>query len=383
MAMGKGGNPSLSRFADSVGCSSGYDSDLVEWRERLAQGWTLPAEWYSESVVYKQEQSAIFRQAWHYVGHVEKSNRPGDYFTYQCGNVPVVVVRNAANQLRAFINICRHRACEVAAGAGQAKLLQCPYHAWSYDLDGVLRVAPGCDQNPDLDLAELNLVPVQIDQWGPFLFINLSPKSESLQTYLGVLPELLLATGVDIERLRLRQQFTSEMATNWKVIAENYLECYHCTFNHPSLVKMLDPDTYALSAVGNALIGKAPLRPHSQPPYSVNGPIKTSLFVLLWPNCTFTTMPGQGNLTVYTFNPVGSQQTQTFCEYFFDQTADEEFIQGFMDFDGRVGQEDVPLLESVQRGLQAGAIQGRLVLDREWLIQHFQKLVAQALIQAT
>lgn len=369
--------------------SNTISNSLADWSDQLAQGWTLPSAWYSEPTFLKQEQTAIFQRTWQYAGNIQSVTQPGDYLTHRCGPVPIVIVRNTANELRAFINICRHRACEVAFGSGHTKILQCSYHAWGYDLDGVLQVAPGCDLNSDLDIASLGLLPVKVDTWGPFIFVNLDSESEPLETHLGILPELLLSSGVNLEKLRSRQKFVSEMSANWKVIAENYLECYHCTFNHPNLLKILDPDAYALSAVGNVLIGKAPLRQlHSRmqsnaSPYDTDGDVKESLFVLLWPNCTFTTMPGQGNLSVYSFNPVTPQQTHTFCEYFFDVDADETFIERFIDFDNRVGQEDVKLLESVQSGLQSGAMShGRLLLDREWLIQYFQKLVYRSLTEA-
>ncbi|WP_392533978.1 aromatic ring-hydroxylating dioxygenase subunit alpha [Nostoc sp. C117] len=372
-----------------IGNSSNTNSNsLDDWSDRLTQGWTLPSVWYSEPTLLKQEQTAIFQRTWQYAGNIQSLTQPGDYLTHRCGDVPILIVQNAANELRAFINICRHRACEVAFGAGNTRMFQCPYHAWRYDLDGVLQVVPGYDLNPELDLTSLGLLPVKVDTWGSFIFVNLDSEAEPLATHLGILPELLLSSGVNIEKLRSQQKFVSEMSVNWKVIAENYLECYHCTFNHPSLLKILDPDAYALSAVGNALIGKVPMRQlHSRmqsnaSPYCTDGDVKESLFVLLWPNCTFTVMPGQGNLTVYTFNPVTPQQTHTFCEYFFDGDADETFIERFIDFDNRVGQEDVKLLESVQAGLQSGAMShGRLLLDREWLIQYFQKLVYRSLTE--
>jgi choline monooxygenase len=357
-----------------------------DWAEQLKAGWTLPAHWYTDRAILEQEQAAIFDRTWQYAGYMERVAQPGDYFTCRCGNVPIVVLRDADHQLRAFVNVCRHRASEIVCGAGKALTLQCPYHAWTYGLDGSLQGVPRRDRELNFDQSELGLIPVKVDHWGALIFVNLDLGAEPLSQYLGAFPEVMLSSGINFETLKYRGRTEFELAANWKVVAENYLECYHCLPNHPKFSHLInvDPDAYRLRAIDNTLVAQAPLRhaPNSDSftPYQTAGEVKESLFTLLFPNSAFDIMPGCGNLTVYWFIPIAPDRTYGVFEYFLSEEADSEFERQFTAFQDEVGEEDVALIESVQRGLQSGKVpHGRLMLDSERLIQHFQNLVWRSL----
>jgi choline monooxygenase len=369
----------------------------------LTEGWTLPCDWYTDPAIFRQEQSAIFQRTWQYVGTTAQVAQPGDYFTTSCGTVPIVVVRDGASSirnrtenrpafpenrttfpenrpesLRAFINVCRHRLAEVAQGSGNRPVLQCPYHGWTYGLDGTLQSAPRCEKEDHFEASELGLVSVQIDCWGPLIFVNLDPAAVPLHEYLGELPELISAAGVDIEKLQLRSHTTFDMAANWKVIAENFLECYHCAMNHPAFCKLIetDPSIYQSRSSDRLLIATAPLRSLPADTYPTAGVVKDSLYILLYPNCTFEVYPGEENLTVYRFDPLGGDRTFGRLDYFLMPTVTPEFETKLTAFLDEVGDEDVPLVESVQRGLRSGKVpQGRLVLGSEGLIHQFQTQV--------
>src|SRR5262245_4297477 len=135
-------------------------------RARLERGESLPASWYTDRDVASRERERIFRHAWQYVGRTAQVTQSGDYFTAAVGDVPIVVVRDG-DVLRAFVNVCRHRRHEVVSGTGNRKTLQCPYHAWTYGLDGRLRAAPRTDREEDFDRANYPLLPVAVDVWGP------------------------------------------------------------------------------------------------------------------------------------------------------------------------------------------------------------------------
>src|ERR1700730_6200891 len=148
----------------------------------LEQGYTLPAAWDTDPAFFVPEQERIFRSCWQYVGLTQQVAQPGDFFTCRIGNVPVVVTRDENNVLRAFINVCRHRGSElVLQECGSRKTLQCHYHAWTYNLDGTLRNAPGMKDESDFDMQAFSLHCAQVDTWGPFIFVNLDPQARPLK----------------------------------------------------------------------------------------------------------------------------------------------------------------------------------------------------------
>ena len=169
---------------------------------RLDQGITLPFDWFSDPEIYRSEQRRIFADSWLYAGVADWVAEPGQYMTCRAGMVPVVVVRDEDMNLNAFVNICRHRATEVAQGHGKRMTLQCPYHAWTYGLNGCLRHAPRSEREPGFDPDDYGLLPVGVAEWGPFVFVNRNLDAPPLETYLGRLPQILADAGIDFDRLR-------------------------------------------------------------------------------------------------------------------------------------------------------------------------------------
>ncbi|HEY7422458.1 MAG TPA: aromatic ring-hydroxylating dioxygenase subunit alpha, partial [Gaiellaceae bacterium] len=188
---------------------------------------TLPYGWYTDPEILRREEERIIRPAWQYVGHTGRLAQPG-YFAAAVGRTPVVVTRDREGELRAFVNVCRHRGHELAAGEGSRETLQCPYHAWTYGLDGRLRAAPRSEEEPDFPQGELGLVPVAVDTWGPFIFANAEADAESLSRALGSLPAQVTQLGLDVDSLVHHSRWEAEIAANWKIVSENFLECYHC-----------------------------------------------------------------------------------------------------------------------------------------------------------
>src|SRR5918995_1690293 len=199
----------------------------------LADGRTLPFDWYSDPAVLRLERERIFRRTWQYAGRADQVTEPGAFFTCDRGGVPIVVVRDKEETLRAFLNVCRHRGSLVCEGEGRRETLQCPYHAWTYSLDGRLRAAPRADREEGFDAEALGLRAAALATWGPFVFINLDADADPLAEALGRAPELLAEAGVDVAGLRFHHRSESSAAANWKVVCENYLECYHCPTAHP------------------------------------------------------------------------------------------------------------------------------------------------------
>jgi choline monooxygenase len=343
---------------------------------------TLPFAWYSDPHVLRREQERIFQRAWQYVGPRAQLERAGDYFTSRAGDVPVVVLLDEESRLRGFVNVCRHRGSEVAHGAGNRRTLQCRYHAWTYRLDGSLSVAPRSDQETTFDPSSLGLVPVQVAAWGPFLFVNPDLAAPPLAAVLGDVPQRLEEGGIDVSSLRFRTRVDYELEANWKLVLENYLECYHCPVAHPDLTSVLNvaPEAYELHAGEWFSAQIAPVRPVSTARYDPSGEVREGRFFFLWPNLRVNVFPGRRNLSLGPALPVGPERTSGFFDYFFPEDVGEEWSRALMDFDEQVGREDRELVESVQRGVRSGLVErGRLLVAGEHLIAHFQGLVARAL----
>ena len=349
----------------------------------IADGRTIPFDWYADPAVLRLERERIFRRAWQYAGRTDQVAEAGMYFTCDLAGIPVVVVRGDDGELRAFLNVCRHRGSLVCGGEGTRASLQCPYHAWTYALDGSLRAAPRSDREPGFERESLGLRPVSVDTWGPFVFASPDPDAAPLAETLGELPALLDRSGVDLASLRFLKRATGpEYAANWKVCSENYLECYHCQVAHPGFSKVVDVsvDAYVLEESRRFSTQYGPVRETWQGDFDPRGPVARGQFHFVWPNLTINVMPGHPNLSIGPIVPTGPETTARFLDYFVGPDVDQAWIDEMLEFDDQVGAEDRVLVERVQKGLRGGGVEhGRLMGDSERLIAHFQGLLVDAL----
>src|ERR687897_957031 len=329
----------------------------------IADGRTIPFDWYSDPAALRLERERIFRRVWQYAGRADQVAEPGAFFTCDLGGVPIVVVRDDTGGLRAFLNVCRHRGSLVCEGEGRRASLQCPYHAWTYGLDGSLRAAPRSDRVPGFD--------------------NPDADAEPLAETLAELPELLGASGLDVDSLRfLKRASGPEYAANWKVCTENFLECYHCQVAHPGFSKVVDVsvDAYVLEESTRFSTQYGPVRESWQGDFDPRGPIERGQFHFVWPNLTINVMPGHANLSIGPIVPTGPETTTRRLDYFVGPDVDGAWIAEMLEFDDQVGAEDRVLVERVQKGLRGGGVEhGRLMGESERLIAHFQALLLDAL----
>ncbi|MHB8469154.1 MAG: aromatic ring-hydroxylating oxygenase subunit alpha [Gaiellaceae bacterium] len=343
---------------------------------------TLPYRWYSDPDVLRREQERIFRSAWQYAGHTGELPEPGTYCTTRAGRTPVVVTRARDGELRAFLNVCRHRGFPVAEGRGRRESLQCPYHAWTYGLDGRLRAAPRSDEEPHFPQDELGLRPAAVGTWGPFLFVNLDVDAEPLADALGSLPAQVAELGLDVGELVFHTRWESEVAANWKVVCENFLECYHCQVAHPGLAAVLDVSAaaYSLSTEGRLSSQRTPLRADGRGGMRTEGELPRGQFHFLWPNLTVNIFPGRPNVSIGPVHPVTPDRSYRFLDYFFGADVDPAWIDELMAFDEQVGVEDRALVEGVHRGMASDELESGVLMGRsEQLIGHFQQLTRAAL----
>jgi len=343
---------------------------------------TIPYDWYIDPAVARLEQERIFRRTWQYAAHTGELSEPGSFVTARAGVVPVVIVRGRDNELRAFVNVCRHRGYLLCDGAGKRETIQCPYHAWTYDLDGSLRTAPRSEMEPGFDREGLGLVPILVDTWGPFVFVNPDTSGGTLAEHLGDLPRIVAEGGVDVDALVFHERTEGEYDANWKVCVENYLECYHCAIAHPSFSKAIDvaPGTYSMEEHPTFSSQFGPAKNGGGGIYDATGEIDRGQFHLLFPGTTLNVMPGRGNFSIGPVVPLGAERTYRYLDYFFLPDTDPQWIADYMELDVQVGAEDRVLVERVQVGMQSGIVtEGTLMPESERLIGHFERQLVDAL----
>jgi phenylpropionate dioxygenase-like ring-hydroxylating dioxygenase large terminal subunit len=360
-------------------------------RETLDQGFTLPASWYTDADVFRREQRRMFRHSWQYAGLTEQVAATGDFFTYNTGDLSFIILRDAEGQLRAFVNVCRHRGSQlIMQENGRRSSLQCQYHAWTYDLDGSLRAAPGMKDEEAFNKDDFWLFPVSIGTWGPFIFINPDAHARPLADQLGELPTLAAATGLNLDAIHRRVRRRYDITANWKVVVDNYLECYHCPVAHPSFCDLIDVGNYTVREYDYFSTQTGTLKESAKAGrenlYDVGGDegaaVENGFYAYFWPNFTLNIYPGPGNVSLNLFIPVDVNHTIALYDYCFVEEVTEEEEANFVRFIDQVQTEDVALCESVQRGLRGGYFdQGKLMLTRENALRHFQKLVFKELVE--
>jgi phenylpropionate dioxygenase-like ring-hydroxylating dioxygenase large terminal subunit len=331
--------------------------------------------------VLSLERERIFRRSWQYVGHTGDVPETGSFAATTVGDVPVVLVRDREYALRAFLNVCRHRGSLVCEGSGRRETLQCPYHAWTYGLDGRLIAAPRSNKEGGVP-EELSLVQLRLETWGPLVFVNPDPDAEPLADFLEGLPDRVADAGIELDELRFLQRSESVLDCNWKIAAENFLECYHCPTAHPGFSAVMDvsPDAYLLETSAGRMSQHSPPRPEPSGSYDPAGEIERGQFHLLFPGTVMNVMPGRPNFSIGPIVPLDTERTYRFLDYFVAEDTDDAWIEESLAFDAQVGAEDRALVERVQAGVRAGLIEDGLLLpESERLIAHFQALVVNAL----
>ena len=344
---------------------------------------TLPYDWYTDATVLRLEQERLFGRSWQYAARLDQVAEPGQLTAAWAGMLPILLARGRDGELRGFVNVCRHRGHVLCDGDDRRETIQCPYHAWTYALDGSLRSAPRADREPGFDREALGLVPVSVDTFGPFVFVNPDTEPEPLADALGDLPTILAEGGIDVDALTFHKRAESdEYACNWKVCVENFLECYHCAVAHPSLTKAIDvsPDAYGLEIRDRLSTQIGPPRNGGGGVYDAEGEVERGQFHFLFPSTVVNVMPGRPNLSIGPVVPRGPERTYRFLDYFVAPDVDEWWLADYLALDDAVGAEDRVLVETVQRGIASGGLPaGFLMPESEKLIAHFQSLVVEAL----
>ena len=349
----------------------------------------LSPEHYFEPEIYRREAEKIFGHAWIHVCHETRVPKTGDFFTCSIGDQSIIVIRGKDDALRGFYNVCRHRGRELLEGSGNAATIVCPYHGWSYQSDGVLRYARGSDLVPGFDKQKFCLSPVRVESVGGFVFVNLDPEAPSFGEIYGGFEEEIRRYEPRLDELTHVRSVTFDLAVNWKIAVENYLEAYHLVDVHPALRKSVDNDTWVMSLHDHhtSLIGVA--NPAVDAAYDFAEAEKLAQTNWwLWPMVMFEQMPGGNQVFTYNHIPLGPERTLQVVDFYFlnDRLSDAQRAE--VDYVEKVVRlEDKVAIEGVQRGLHSrGYRNGPLVIGpdvpdeiTEKGVLHFQQLVSSAL----
>jgi len=342
----------------------------------LEQAETLPSAWYTDPGFHELDRRVIFERTWQVVGHAAQVRNIGDRMVSEVAGNPIVVVRGKNGELRAFYNVCRHRGGPLATEDGCESMLQCRYHGWTYTLDGELRGVPRWDRVDLFDRKDFGLIPVHVDAWEGFVFVNLDPASPGvpLSDVVAGITERIAPETLPSKRFHSRSVY--DVACNWKVYVDNYLEGYHVPLVHPGLFGMLDYREYATETFAWYSLQHSPLRPEE----SIFG-AGHAYYYFIHPNLTLNILPGR--LQTNRVIPVSHDRCRVLFEYYYDDIESDEGRRRIEE-DRRSAHEtqleDIMICEHVQRGLASNAYdRGRFSVELEGGVWHFQNLIRRAI----
>ena len=330
---------------------------------------TLHRDFYFSDRIFQEEQERIFWHEWFCAGREEDLGKPGDYVCLDVAGESIVVVRAREGKLAAFYNVCRHRGSRLLTETtGTLTSIRCPYHAWTYNLDGSLRSAPYLDEQDGFTRGDLGLHPVALDSWGGFFFLNLSPRTASTRDYdlraqLGSIPDRV--RRYPLAEVRSARRLRYEVRANWKVLLENYNECYHCGPVHPELCRLVP----AFKQRGGSDLDWERGIPHREGAWTftetgtstrlpfdgLNADERTRhKGELVYPN--FMISLSADHVTAYTLWPRSPSHTEVVCDFLFARSELEQ--PGFdpsdaVNFWDLVNRQDWAICENVQLGMRS------------------------------
>jgi len=347
-------------------------------RAPLPEASTIPAPWYADARIAELENEAVFNRTWQMVARVDQLEQPGQFISTKVAGEPLLVVRGNDGVLRGFYNVCRHHAAAVVTEpCGQASILRCPYHGWNYGLDGSLKGMPEFDGVKDFDRQQNGLVPVKVDIWEKFVFVNLNPDGCSLQDFLGGLVARVAPLGVS--RLHYFDRRVYDIHCNWKVFVDNYLDGgYHVPHLHKALSSVLDYKEYTIENEDRYCLQSSPMLASNED--AATGATRKgdrAWYFWQYPNLMINCY--QGYMDTNLVLPLDVDHCRVIFDFYFADVSEpsQEYNQQSVAVGARVQDEDLGICEAVQQGLKSRAYgAGRLSVRREAGEHLFHRLLA-------
>jgi choline monooxygenase len=368
----------------------------LDVNEQIECAHTLASRFYVDPSILEIEKSKIFRRTWQLVGTLHQTcgevngvkrtiAEPETFFTTDLAGEPIVVVRDKQGTLRAFSNVCRHRAGPIAQGSGCKNVLRCGYHGWTYTRDGRLIGTPDVEGVEFFDRSTMGMVPLRLETWEQFIFVNFDLNAAPLEKFLGEIPRQ--ARGFQFEGLQLAERRDYVIDCNWKVYVDNYLEGYHIPIAHPGLMREIDYSQYRTETFRYYSQQFAPIRAMKEEDQAARayapgaGSRNEALYFWVFPNLMLNIYPD--NISTNLIVPISHEKTLTIFEWLFHDVSSPEIherIQKAVAFSDEVQREDILLCENVQRGLRSSTYdRGRYSVKRENGVHHFHMLLGEFL----
>ena len=353
---------------------------LASYDERspLEQAYTIPASWYVDARVAELERQRVFGRTWQVVGRTDQVQQAGQYVTTDLAGEPIVVVRGNDQQLRGFYNVCRHHAAAVVTKEhGTANILRCPYHGWSYGLDGSLKGTPEFEGVCSFDRARSGLLPLQVETWEQFVFVNLDPKAAPLTDFLGNLVRRVAPLNLGSVHFSERRSYS--LNCNWKVFVDNYLDGgYHVPHLHKALNSVLEYKQYTIENEDRYCLQSSPMvASNEDADTSTTRTGDRAWYFWQYPNFMINLYKGYMDTNLVL--PDGVDRCKIIFDFYFDDVTDsaaERNRQSIVVCE-RINDEDMGICEAVQRGLHSRAYEaGRLSVRREAGEHLFHRLLA-------
>jgi phenylpropionate dioxygenase-like ring-hydroxylating dioxygenase large terminal subunit len=351
--------------------------------------WTLPGYTYHDSRWFELEKRKIFGSSWRFVGHITDIANPGDYLTNTIVDQPVVVLRDRQDQIKAFHNVCKHRAHLLFTedfGTMASPLITCPYHAWAYDTEGNLQAAPHCDLIREFDKSGIKLDSVKVEVFNGLIFVNLDPNAKPLHPQLDDIFPRIRAHYPDLENYKRSKVIVFDIKANWKNVGDNGLECYHCHTAHKAFVDLVDMDTYKVETGKAWSWQSGTCRPENVAYNMAHGLSdfeREFITMFVWPDTFLVKFAGADSFATFIFEAVTPELTHQKFTFYSPDGEMDQVCQEIHDYFANVlGPEDVNLVETVQKGLHSQSYdRGRFMIDpdrsffSEHAVHHFHSLV--------
>lgn len=368
-----------------------YDTLPGGLHDDPSRSFTMASRYYTDPLIFEEEKERIFSRSWLFAGHESTLKAPGSYRVVDIADESLALVRGRDGILRCFYNVCQHRAHRVLKGSGTlGPVMTCPYHAWAYNLDGSLRTARGCENVRDFDKSAFSLQQVRVDTMLGLVFVNLDVEALPFgEQYAGLEDDILrwMPRAASLEPA-CHKDFA--LKANWKVVIDNFQECYHCEPAHPAFVDMVEMPTYRnrTHQYWSAQTSDKPRSNRSTAYDFETGDVDFGYAgYFVWPNLTIWLMPGEPNLMTLQMLPDGPEGCVEHLHWHSLGGALTPQSEAAIDYVVDVLQpEDIALCESVHAGLKSrGYDRGRFIVDSgrshisEHAVHHFHRLVMQAM----
>jgi phenylpropionate dioxygenase-like ring-hydroxylating dioxygenase large terminal subunit len=307
----------------------------------------------------------LFYRSWHLACHVSQIPKQGDYFAFSICGQDLFVIRDVNGVVRCFFNVCQHRGHTLFEDSGRIRMIVCPYHGWTYELNGQLRGAPSTKNLLGFDGSVICLTAVKVEIFCGFIFVNLDSEAAPMSAVYPGVQEAITALCPDIEERVFAHAHDTLEHANWLVAVENYNECYHCKRVHKSFsTGVIDPQTYHIRAFGNAkcLRHTAKAQSGAGAWYDTSGSDYAAFF--LWPAFSLQFYPS-GLMNTYHWRPLAVNETLVFRSWYSRDGGVDDGLQTVIDLDrDTTFAEDLEIIQRVQRGLGSmGYRPGMLVVN--------------------